>query len=222
MKHAVLSLTAPLLAPPAALRAAASEPASKPNIIVLTDDQGCGAIGAHGHPFLKAPNLDRLYAESVRFTDCHVRPMCCPTRGQLMTGMDAVKNGCAAVNAGRSMARDDSPMLSNYFADAGYATGLFGKWPMGDSYPYRPQDRGFQEVLSFRAWGIPSRASNSENSTLNPNKGPADAYLNPMLEDNGVDIRYPSYSGDIWFTEAMKWHPVASGRRDLERRHARP
>ena len=72
-----------------------------------------------------------------------------------MTGVDAMKNGCTAVNAGRSMVREDMPMLPNYFADAGYATGLFGKWHMGDSYPYRPRDRGFQEVLSFCAGGCP-------------------------------------------------------------------
>jgi len=185
---------------------AAETKAIKPNvIIILTDDQGYGDIGAHGHPFLKTPNLDKLHGESVRFTDFHVAPMCSPTRGQLMTGVDAMKNGCTAVNAGRSMVREGIPMLSNYFADAGYATGLFGKWHMGDSYPYRPQDRGFQEVLSFRAWGLPSLASNWENSTLNPNKRLANAYMDPMLDHNGVDLRYPGFSGDIWFTEAMKY-----------------
>ena len=190
-----------LLVPPAVFAAP-----DKPNvIIVLTDDQGYGDIGAHGHPFLKTPNLDKLHAESVRFTDFHVAPMCSPTRGQLMTGVDAMKNGCTAVNAGRSMVRTDIPMLSNYFADAGYATGLFGKWHMGDSYPYRPQDRGFQEVLACRAWGLPSLASNWENSTLNPKKTAAEVYMNPVLEHNGVDIRYPGFSGDIWFTEAMKY-----------------
>ncbi len=206
MKRTLTLLTALLLAPLVALQAASPDPASRPNvIIVLTDDQGYGDIGAHGHPFLKTPNLDRLHAESVRFTDFHVAPMCSPTRGQLMTGVDAMKNGCTHVNAGRSMVRKDIPMLSNYFADAGYATGLFGKWHMGDSYPYRPQDRGFQEVLSFRAWGLPSLASNWENSTLNPKRPLADAYMDPVLEHNGADIRYPGFSGDIWFTEAMKY-----------------
>jgi len=206
MENTLAIVTALLLTPLAAIHAASSKPASKPNvIIILTDDQGYGDIGAHGHPFLKTPNLDKLRAESVRFTDFHVAPMCSPTRGQLMTGVDAMKNGCTAVNAGRSMVREDIPMLSNYFSDAGYATGLFGKWHMGDSYPYRPQDRGFQEVLSFRAWGLPSLASNWENSTLNPNKAAADAYMNPVLEHNGADIRYPGFAGDIWFTEAMKY-----------------
>lgn len=177
----------------------------KPNVLlIMTDDQGYGDIGAHGHPFLKTPNLDRLYTEGIRFTDFHVAPMCSPTRGQLMTGVDAMKNGATAVCQGRSMVREEIPMLPKYFADAGYATGIFGKWHLGDSYPHRPQDCGFQEVLSFRAWGLPSLASNWENSRANPN-GRGDPYTDPMLEHNGVDTLYPGYSGDIWFTEAMKY-----------------
>jgi arylsulfatase len=175
----------------------------RPNIlIVMTDDQGYGDIGAHGHPFLKTPNMDKLHAESVRFTDFHVAPMCSPTRGQLMTGVDAMKNGCTAVCQGRSMVREEIPMLPKYFADAGYATGIFGKWHLGDSYPHRPQDRGFQEVLSFRAWGLPSLASHWSNN--NPKPG-GDSYTDPTLEHNGVDTPYPGYCGDIWYTEAMKY-----------------
>ncbi|MEI6872582.1 MAG: sulfatase-like hydrolase/transferase, partial [Verrucomicrobiota bacterium] len=119
-----------------------------------------------------------------------------------MTGVDAMKNGCTSVSQGRSMVREDIPMLSNYFADAGYATGLFGKWHMGDSYPYRPQDRGFQEVLMLRAWGLASLASHWKNN-FHPKGG--NAYTDPVLEHNGVDTEYKGYSGDIWFSEAMKY-----------------
>jgi arylsulfatase len=177
----------------------------RPNvIIVLTDDHGYGDIGAHGHPFLKTPNMDKLHAESVRFTDFHVAPMCSPTRGQLMTGVDAMKNGCTFVNTGRSMVREDIPMLPKYFTDAGYATGIFGKWHLGDSYPYRPQDRGFQEVLTFRGWGLSALAGSWEGSPLN-SKRKVDVYTNPTLDHNGVNTLYPGFSGDIWFTEAMKF-----------------
>ena len=181
-------------------------PTNKPNVlIILTDDQGYGDIGAHGHPFLKTPNMDKMHAESVRFTDFHVAPMCSPTRGQLMTGVDAMKNGCTFVNTGRSMVREGIPMLANYFGDAGYATGLFGKWHMGDSYPYRPQDRGFQEVLTFNGWGLSCLAGPWENSSLNPKHKTVDVYTDPMLDHNGVAAVYPGFSGDIWFTEAMKF-----------------
>ena len=66
---------------------AVEPPVEKPNvIIVLTDDQGYGDLSCHGNPVLKTPQLDRLHAESVRFTDFHAAPMCTSTRGQLMTG----------------------------------------------------------------------------------------------------------------------------------------
>ena len=191
----LLLTVGPLIAEPAGT--------NRPNVLlIITDDQGYGDIGAHGHPFLKTPNMDKLHAESVRFTDFHVAPMCSPTRGQLMTGVDAMKNGSTAVCQGRSMVREEIPMLPKYFADEGYATGIFGKWHLGDSYPHRPQDRGFQEVLSFRAWGLPSLASNWKN--IFPPPG-SDSYTDPVLEHNGVDTPYRGFSGDIWFTEAMKF-----------------
>ena len=191
----------PLLFLAAATTLAEPTGTNRPNvIIIITDDQGYGDMGAHGHPFLKTPNMDKLHAESVRFTDFHVAPMCSPTRGQLMTGVDAMKNGSTAVCQGRSMVREEIPMLPKYFADEGYATGIFGKWHLGDSYPHRPQDRGFQEVLSFRAWGLPSQASNWKN--IYP---PPGSYTDPVLEHNGVDTPYQGFSGDIWFTEAMKF-----------------
>src|SRR5438132_164624 len=77
---------------------------ARPNVIILlTDDQGYGDMSCHGNPFLKTPNMDRLHDESVRFTDFHVAPMCTPTRGQLMSGMDALHNGATSVTYGRAL-----------------------------------------------------------------------------------------------------------------------
>jgi arylsulfatase len=170
----------------------------KPNVIlIMTDDQGYGDVSAHGSPVLKTPEIDKLHASSVRFADFHVAPMCTPTRGQLMTGIDAMRNGATAVCRGRSMVRREFKMMPQYFAEAGYATGLFGKWHLGDSYPHRPRFRGFQEVLSFRAWGLTSLADHWDNHT--------DPYLDPVLMHNGVDKKYSGYCTDIFFAEAMKW-----------------
>ncbi len=180
------------------------EAADKPNVVVImADDQGYGDVKAHGHPFIRTPNMDKLYRESVRFTDFHVAPMCTPTRGQLLTGVDAMKNGATAVCQGRSMIRREIPTLANYFSDAGYRTILSGKWHLGDSYPHRPQDRGFQEVLSFRAWGLPSLASHWANSTIN-SENVSNAYNDPMLEHNGVDKPYKGYVTDVLFDHAME------------------
>ncbi len=185
----------PLVASVALLAAALPPSADPPNVIlIVTDDQGYGDLQAHGNPVLRTPAMDRLHAESVRFTDFHVAPMCSPTRGQLMTGMDAMRNGATAVCQGRSMIRCDLRIMPRYFADAGYATGLFGKWHLGDSHPHRPQDRGFQEVLRHRAWGITSLADFWQSG-----------YFDPTLERNGVDTPYPGYCTDIFFAEAMKW-----------------
>lgn len=178
--------------------AAVSLANERPNVIlILTDDQGYGDVSLHGNPVLKTPNLDQLAKESVRFTDFHVAPMCSPTRGQLMTGIDAMRNGCTAVCQGRSMMRSELPTMANYFAGSGYATGHFGKWHLGDSYPHRPQDRGFQETLHHRAWGITSLADHWDNHT--------NVYFDPVLEHNGTDKKYEGYCTDIFFGEAMKW-----------------
>ncbi len=92
--------------------------AEKPNVILLlTDDQGYGDLSCHGNPILKTPHLDRLYRESVRFTDYHVAPMCTPTRGELLTGLCAFRNGATAVCEGRSLPRRELPTMAQFFKD---------------------------------------------------------------------------------------------------------
>ena len=121
-------------------------PGSRPNVIVvLSDDQGYGDFSCHGNPVLKTPNLDRLHGQSVRLTDFHVAPMCTPTRGELLTGLDACTTGLErSASAGRSMPRRGIPMMPEIFAAGGYRTGHFGKWHLGDSYPNLPHQRGFR------------------------------------------------------------------------------
>jgi arylsulfatase A-like enzyme len=76
-----------------------SKPAQPNVIVIMTDDQGYPELSIHGNPILKTPNLDRFAKSSVRFGDLHAAPMCAPTRGQLMTGMDAVSNGLVNVSS---------------------------------------------------------------------------------------------------------------------------
>ncbi|MEO1497028.1 MAG: arylsulfatase [Planctomycetota bacterium] len=179
----------------ASLAAPPAHAAARPNVIlIMADDQGYGDLACHGNPVIQTPHMDGLHAQSARLTDFHVAPMCSPTRGQLLTGRDAMKTGCTAVCRGRSMPRADIPTLADYFVRAGYATGHFGKWHLGDSYPFRPQDRGFQETLHHRAWGITSLADYWGNT-----------YFSPMLNRNGVDTRYEGYCTDIFFDAAMSW-----------------
>lgn len=174
---------------------AVSKENQKPNVIlIMSDDQGYGDLSLHGNPVLKTPYMDKIGKESIRFTDFHVAPMCTPTRGQLLTGIDAFRNGATAVCQGHSMIFDEIPLMPEYFKQSDYATALFGKWHLGDSYPHRPQDSGFEETLSFPAWGITSLADNFENT-----------YFDPILRHNGIEKKYNGYCTDIFFNEAKKW-----------------
>src|SRR5271154_5375353 len=120
-----LSATMVTMFAPARAGAAPASPAgaARPNVIVvMSDDQGYGDFSCHGNPVLKTPNLDRLHDHSIRLTDFHVAPMCSPTRGQLLTGMDALRNGSTSVTAGRSFVRPGIPTMADIFAAGGYRT----------------------------------------------------------------------------------------------------
>ena len=166
-----------------------------PNVIlVMTDDQGYGDLSAHGNPVLRTPNLDQLAVESIRLTDFHVAPMCTPTRGQLMSGRDALANGAMNVANGRAILRKSIPTMANFFAGGGYRTALFGKWHLGDNYPYRPQDRGFQETLTFQSSHLPAAPAYWNND-----------YFDDFYLHNGELRQYPGYCTDVFFAEAMRW-----------------
>ncbi len=179
---------------------AAMQPAAaasrKPNVvIVLTDDQGYGDLSCHGNPVLKTPHTDRLHDEGVRFTDFHVAPMCTPTRSQLMTGRDALDNGAMNVSSGRTMIRRGIPTMADVFAGSGYRTGIFGKWHLGDVYPYRPQDRGFQKAIWYPSSHITAAPDFWNND-----------YFDPRFRiEDGTVRQFKGYCTDILFDEAMAW-----------------
>jgi arylsulfatase len=177
------------------LSGAPAAPPEPPNvIIILSDDQGYGDFSCHGNPVLKTPNLDKLHSQSIRLTDFHVAPMCTPTRGQLLTGQDALRNGAASVSAGRSFMRRGIPTMADVFAACGYKTALFGKWHLGDSYPHLPHYRGFQESVYHLGWGITAMADTWENDCFDG-----------RFFHNGVLKRYKGYCTDVWFDLAMRW-----------------
>jgi arylsulfatase len=167
----------------------------RPNVvIILTDDQGYGDFSAHGNPILKTPHLDRLCSESVRLTDFHAAPMCTPTRGQLLTGRDALVNGAANVFDGRTFIRPEIPTMAEIFRSNGYRTGIFGKWHLGWNYPHRPEDRGFDETLSFPGSYVGSAQDYWNND-----------YFDDYFRRNGRLTQYPGYVTDVFFAEAIAW-----------------
>ena len=167
----------------------------RPNVIVImTDDQGYGELSVHGNPVLKTPQLDKLHGESIRFTDFHAAPMCTPTRSQLMTGIDAVKNGASNVSSGRTLLRKDLKTMADYFRESNYNTGIFGKWHLGDNYPYRPEDRGFEEALWFPSSHISSVPDYWGND-----------YFDDVYIHNGKREAYKGYCTDVFFDRAMNF-----------------
>ncbi len=166
----------------------------KPNVIVLlTDDQGFGDFSCNGNPILKTPNLDKLHDESVSFSNFHVAPVSTPTRGQLLTGMDAIHNKACMVPAGRNLMQRDIPTMPQIFKDNGYQTGIFGKWHLGDNYPDRPMDRGFDKCVWFKGFGLSSEAEYDN-----------DYYQVRYLDGTKTNFSM-KYCTDFWFDEAMSW-----------------
>lgn len=173
---------------------------SHPNVIViLTDDQGYGDLSAHGNPILQTPNLDKLHNESVRLGDFHVASVCTPTRGELMTGLYSLRNKAGMVPAGRNLMRRDISTMPEAFATGGYTTGLFGKWHLGDTYPHRPLDRGFQRAVWHKGWGLASEIEYDN-----------DYYYTRYLDQ--TEVRYSDrFCTNLWFDKAMEWMGEQAG-----------
>ena len=174
----------------------ASRPApAMPNVILLmTDDQGYGDLGCHGNAILRTPNIDRFYGDAVRLTNFHVSPTCSPTRGALLTGRDTNRVGTWHTIMGRSLLYRDEFTLADLAADAGYRTALFGKWHLGENYPFRPQDRGFHESLTFGGGAIGNAQDYWGNDLFD------DTYIR-----NGVPEKVSGYCTDVWFREALRF-----------------
>jgi len=178
-----------------AAHAQAATGVARPNVIlVMTDDQGYGDVGAHGNTMIRTPHLDRLHGQSVRLIDFHVDPTCSPTRSALMTGRYSSRTGVWHTIMGRSLMRRDEVTLGDVFSRNGYATAMFGKWHLGDNYPLRPQDRGFQEVLCHGGGGI------SQTPDLWGND-----YFDDRYWHNGKAEQYTGYCTDVFFDGALQF-----------------
>lgn len=181
--------------------AAWSQAAERPNVIlVMTDDQGYGDLSCHGNPILETPELDKLHAESVRFTDFHVSPFCTPTRAALLTGNHPGYTGAYRTSSGRSLMHPGEKTIAHLFSDNGYATGMVGKWHLGDNAPHRPQDRGFQDVLWHKAGGVGQAPDYWGNDYFD------DTYERATVDNkNGTFEKFEGYCTDVWFREGIRF-----------------
>ncbi len=176
-----LALFACLLAESTA--AAVNQP---PNVVlIMTDDQGYGDVHLHGNAKIDTPNLDRLAQQGARFDRFFVSPICAPTRAALMTGRYFLRTGVIEVVPDYLATMSlDEVTLAEAFKQAGYATGIFGKWHLGKWYPYHPNRQGFDEFLGFRS-------------------GAFGNYFDPLLEHNGKPAPTRGYITDVLTDRAI-------------------
>ena len=170
-------------------------------MLVITDDQGYGDLACHGNSVLRTPNLDRFHSESVRFTDFHVDPLCSPTRAALLTGRYAYRTGVTAAYAGRSILRKDEVTLADMLSAGGYRTGLFGKWHLGDNWPYRPNERGFDDTVVCWSGGVTQAADWWGND-----------YFDDTYYRNNVPEEFTGYCTDVFFDEGLRFIEENSNR----------
>ncbi|QDU98407.1 arylsulfatase [Lignipirellula cremea] len=173
---------------------------SKPNIVLMmTDDQGYGPVGRHGHPWIETPTLDRLYDTSTRFTRFLVAPTCAPTRSALMTGRHPMRNGVTHTILERERMTLEATTLPQVLKTAGYTTGIFGKWHLGDEEPYQPHRRGFDEAFIHGAGGI------GQAYACSCADAPGNKYFDPVIRHNGSFVKTKGFCTDLFFTAALGW-----------------
>ena len=170
---------------------------SQPNVvIIMTDDQGWGDFGHHGNPVLETPALDQLARQSARLTEFYVHPVCTPTRAALMTGRYPQRTRAFDTWVGRAMLDPAEVTIAELMGEAGWATGIFGKWHLGDCYPMRAMDQGFDEALVIRGGGIGQPADP---------EGGEGKYTDPVLFHNGKRVESKGYCTDVYFDAGIKW-----------------
>ncbi|MGH7995206.1 MAG: arylsulfatase [Opitutaceae bacterium] len=173
----------------------------RPNVVLIViDDQGYGDLSCMGNPKLRTPNIDRLFEDSVSFPNHYGCPLCAPARASLMTGRYNYRTGVVDTSTGLAMMRPDETTLAQILSNDGYRTGIFSKWHLGDHYPLRPIDRGFQESLICKD-AIVAGIANAPNNSL----------FDPILYHNGKPVKTHGYITDISFNAAMEF---IEGRRE--------
>lgn len=167
----------------------------KPNVIlVITDDQGYGDVGALGNKVIQTPNIDQFHNDSYRLTDFHVGPTCAPTRSGLMTGRYANEVGVWHTVGGWSLLREEEKTLADMFSENGYVTGGFGKWHLGDNHDFKPENRGFQHTVMHGGGGVGQTPDYWGNT-----------YFNDTYFKNGVPTKYQGYCTDVFFDETIQF-----------------
>ncbi len=172
-----------------------SRAAERPNVVLMmSDDQGYGDFGITGNPVIETPNIDRMARQSAWMRTFYVSPVCSPTRANLMTGRYNYRTRVIDTYLGRSMMDPEEVTIAEVLNDAGYATGVFGKWHLGDCYPMRPIDQGFEQALVHRGGGLAQPSEPLENDHR---------YTDPILFRNGKQVQTKGFCTDVYFDAAL-------------------
>lgn len=170
----------------------------QPNVIlIITDDQGYGDLGIHGNPHVKTPNIDRFAKESARFTNFYVSPVSAPTRSSLMTGRYSMRTGVRDTYNGGAIMASSEVTIAEILKEKGYSTGVFGKWHLGDNYPSRPGDQGFDKSVIHLTGGM------AQPGDITTYLRGDSAYYDPVLWHNGKQQKYNGYCSDVFTGQAL-------------------
>lgn len=159
-------------------------------LLIICDDLAWGDLACHGNPYVRTPHLDRLRDDGTEQSRYLSGPLCTPARASLMTGRYHLRTRAIDTYLGRSMIDPDEPTIPRVLKQGGYATGLFGKWHLGDCAPSRPTDMGFDEALYHLGGGLRQPGNVGRNS-----------YFRPDLMHNGRLVQSDGYCTDV-FTDA--------------------
>jgi arylsulfatase A-like enzyme len=170
----------------------------KPNVIlIITDDQGYGDLGITGNPHVRTPVIDNFAKQSVRFTNFYVSPVCAPTRASLLTGRYSLRTGIRDTYNGGAMMAAEEITLAEMLKQADYKTGIFGKWHLGDNFPSRPSEQGFDESLIHLSGGM-----GQVGDITTYFKGDS-SYFDPVLWHNNQPEAFEGYCSDIFTEQAI-------------------
>jgi arylsulfatase len=171
-----------------------------PNIIIImTDDQGYGDLGVTGNPHVRTPVIDQFARESIRFNNFYVSPVCAPTRSSLMTGRYSLRTGIRDTYNGGAIMASNEVTIAEVLKQANYKTGIFGKWHLGDNYPSRPSDQGFDESLIHLSGGMGQVGDITTYFKGN------ESYFDPILWHNNKKEAYTGYCSDIFTEQAISF-----------------
>ena len=187
----------------ALMTASADDAVIPPNILlVVSDDQGYGDATCYGESNLSTPVMDGIARRGIRFERFRVNPLCAPTRSSIMTGLYSLENGMWRGPGQLSQQpmpadgwpptvrriRDDVRLLPEYLNEAGYATGIFGKWHLGYDPVNTPDARGFEEFIGFLGGAHPYWIGRNSRFVAHGTSLPTTGHATDIFADAAIEF----------------------------------